>query len=117
MFPCGGYYSAQSYAACINYTKKAILNYFPHSQNDSTVLFITRNFPANYKFKEKNTLNLATRKLNLPIEEVDKVFYFVVENNRIEHVFMPERQFDEYTQTYVKQIAERYVKQKTKTAK
>lgn len=82
---------------------------FPHSQNDSTVLFVTRNFPANYKFKEKNTLNLATQKLNLPIEEVDRGFYFVVENNRIEHVFMPERQFDEYTQTYVKQ--------KTKTAK
>lgn len=104
------YYSAQSCAACINYAKKAIQNFFPNSPNDSTVLFVTRNFPANYSFKEKNTLNLGTRKLNLPIEEVDRVFYFVIEKSRIEHVFMPERQFDEYTQTYLKQIAERYVK-------
>ena len=103
------YYSAQSCAACINYAKEAIKKHFPDPQNDSTIVYLATNYPANYKFKEKNTINLGRKKLNLPIETVDRVFFFVIDDNRVEHIFMPERQFDEYTQLYLKQVYKRYV--------
>lgn len=103
------YYSAQSCEVCINYAKKMIEEYFPESYNDSLVLYLAAKYPANYQFREKNTINIGKQKLNLPIEDTDRVFYFVIENDLVEHIFMPERQFDGYTQVYLKQIQKRYV--------
>lgn len=102
------YYSSQSCAACVNYAKQAIRNVFSNAGEESAVLYLATEFSPDEKFKEKNTINIGRKKLGLPLDNTSLVYFFVIIDNKIEHLFMPDKNYSSYTESYLKQIRERY---------
>lgn len=102
------YYSSQSCAACVNYAKHAIKNAFPNVGEESSVLYLALEFSPKDKFKENNTINIGRRKLGLPLDNTSLVYYFVIVDNKVQHLFLPDKKYPEYTESYLKQIKERY---------
>lgn len=102
------YYSAQSCGKCINYAKTMLKETFPNAEQDSTVLYVVTNYRENEKFKEQNTVNIGRKKLGLLVDDANLVCYFIVYKGLVENVFLPEKNYEKYTNTYLEQIRKRY---------
>ncbi len=102
------YYSSQSCDACLNYAKRCIKENFSKFEEASTVLYLASNYSINEKFKEENTINIGRRKLGISLDNTSLVCFFVIVDNKIEHFFIPDSNYGKYTDTYLKQIKERY---------
>lgn len=102
------YYSSQSCAACVNYAKQAVRNVFSNVGEEYAVLYLASEFSQDEKFKEKNTINLGRKKLGLPLDNTNLVYFFVIADNKIVHLFMPDKNYPEYAESYLKKIKERY---------
>ena len=104
------YYSSQSCAACLNYAKGRIKDIFSKIEEASDVLYLACDYSANEEFKESNTINIGRKKLGISLDNTSLVCFFVIVDNKIEHLFIPDRNYGKYTDTYLKQIKERYFK-------
>lgn len=102
------YYSAQSCGKCINYAKTRLKDVFPNANKDSTVLYIVTNYREKETFKEKNTINIGRKKLDLLVDDANLVCYFVAYKGIVENLFIPEKNYEKYTNTYLEQIQKRY---------
>lgn len=102
------YYSAQSCGRCINYAKTRLKEVFPNANKDSTVLYIVTNYRENEKFKEKNTINIGRKKMDLLLDDANLVCYFVAYKGKVENLFIPEKNYEKYTNTYLEEIQKRY---------
>ena len=102
------YYSSQSCDACLNYAKKCIKENFSKSEEASAILYLASDYSINEKFKEGNTINIGRKKLGISLDNTSLVCFFVIVDNKIEHLFIPDRNYGKYTDTYLKQIKERY---------
>lgn len=101
-------YSSQSCDACLNYAKKCIKENFSKSEEASAILYLASDYSINEKFKEGNTINIGRKKLGISLDNTSLVCFFVIVDNKIEHLFIPDRNYGKYTDTYLKQIKERY---------
>lgn len=102
------YYSSQSCAACLNYAKERIRENFSKHEETSALLYLASDYSKDEKFKEKNTINIGRKKLGISLDNTSLVCFFVIVDNKIEHLFIPDRNYGKYTDTYLKQIKERY---------
>lgn len=102
------YYSAQSCGKCIDYAKTRIKDVFPNADKDSTVLYVVTNYRENETFKEKNVINIGRKKLDLLVDDANLVCYFVAYKGIVENLFIPEKNYERYTDTYLEQIRKRY---------
>lgn len=102
------YYSAQSCDTCINYAKTKLKEVFPNADKDSTLIYIVTNYREHEKFKEKNTINIGRKKMNLLVDDANLVCYFVAYKGIVENLFIPEKNYEKYTNTYLEQIQKRY---------
>lgn len=100
------YYSSQSCGACVDFAIKKIEEFFPNS--DSDVLFIAANFNDKMKFRNKNTLNIGTEKLGMELDTSMYVCYFVLLNGRVEHLFIPEKNYSGFTDQYLGLVKKKY---------
>lgn len=101
------YYSALSCGTCVDFAINKIDEYFSDSIQNSHVLFIASDFNEKTKFKKKNTMRISSRDIELPINESATVCFFVLQNNIVEHFFIPEKTFADYTDVYLKRIKEK----------
>lgn len=106
------YYSSQSCGSCVNYAIEQIDEFFPDSKygKESPVLFLVSGFDEKALFKEKNTINIGKRKLGLGIDEAMFVCYFVLNKGIAYHLFIPSKEYPEYTTTYFENVKRRYFK-------
>lgn len=100
------HYSSQSCAACVNYAKQCIKDIFREQSSD--IVYLVSDYALNEKFKDKNTINIGRKKLGVPLDDANLVYYFIIVDNRIEHVFIPDKNYPNYTESYLKQIKQRY---------
>ena len=100
------YYSSQACGGCITFATQKIKEFFPDT--NPNILFVTSGFNEKIKFKHKNLLNLGMRKMGLDLEDAMFVCYFILNNGQVEHLFIPEKTYSEYTDLYLKEIQKRY---------
>ena len=101
-------YSALNCSSCIEFGKSKLEEHFPNFENDDDLLFIISDYPINKKVSYTNCLNLNKNNLGLSIELGNQPFYFLLINNQVEHVFIPDKSFAEYTDIYLQKIRKRY---------
>jgi hypothetical protein len=101
-------YSVLNCDICVKFGNSKIEEHFPDYKNNSKLLFIISGFPANYTINHTNFLDLQKNSLGLPVENSNQPLYFILINNYIHHVFIPEKNFPENTDTYLQEIKKRY---------
>lgn len=101
------WFSSVSCKACYDFAEKKINEYFSDSIS-SKVFYIAVNFNKVKDFRKNNLLNLGEGRLGLPIEERLSVFFFVLKGRNVSDVFIPEKNFPQYTDVYLKNIIKKY---------
>lgn len=101
-------YSALNCTACIDFGTTKLENYFKDYNSNSDVVVVVSDFPSNYKARSVNFFNIEKSMLGLSIERANLPFYFLLCGNNIRHVFIPDKNFPEYTDAYLKEIKKRY---------
>lgn len=102
------YYSSQSCGACVTFATKKIKEFFPDMDTNPDILFIASGFNEKAELKHKKLLNLGMRKMGLELEKSMSVCYFILKDGRVEHLFIPEKNYFEYTDLYLKEIQKKY---------
>ncbi len=102
------YYSSLTCGACVNFAISKIDEFFPSPEEQSRIYFVACNFNEKAEFQKKNTIRWNKKIDGLAIEESNNVCYFIVQNNSISRVFIPEEKFENYTNTYLKEIKKKY---------
>ena len=106
VFVC--YYSAQSCGICVEYALNKIKESFEPTDMGQCVWFLTSDFNPKMKFSEEGTINLGKKKSGLKIEGSMYVCYFLLINGKVQHLFIPEKKFPNYTDIYLKTMKKRY---------
>ena len=101
-------YSAFSCDICVKFGDNKLKDYFTDYKNNLDLLFIVSDFPVDEHFAYSNLINLGKTNLDLPIEQANLPFYFMLIDNKVQHVFVPDKSFPEYTDGYLKEIKRRY---------
>jgi hypothetical protein len=104
-------YSAHACSICIDFAIDKMHEYFPDSNSDNLpILIIVSDMSSDKKLKKypNQTVNIAKNNLALPIEEIHVPFYFIMYQGKAQQIFIPEKNYPEYTDTYLKAIKKRY---------
>jgi hypothetical protein len=100
-------YSALSCNVCIEFGYNKLKEYFTDYKDNNHLLVIVSDYPAQYKV-DLNFIHLNKGKLNLPVEDSNQPFYFVLVDNRVQNIFIPEKNYAEYTDVYLRMVKSKY---------
>jgi hypothetical protein len=103
-------HSAFNCDVCVNFGNSKIEEHFPDFKKNSDLLFVISDYPPEHYSSHINALDLKKNKLGLPIENANQPFYFVLINNCIRHIFIPDKSFPSYTDIYLQEVKKRYFK-------
>ncbi|GHT08207.1 hypothetical protein FACS189432_01020 [Bacteroidia bacterium] len=104
-------YSANACSICIDFAIDKLNEFFPDSENNTLpVLIIVSDLSSDKKIKKysNKTINIAKNNLEMPIEETYLPFYFIMYQGKAQQIFIPEKNYPKYTDTYLKAIKKRY---------
>jgi hypothetical protein len=101
-------YSAFNCGSCVKFGMNKLAEYFEDSTSNSDLLFVQSDFPEKGKVMYRNSVDLGRTKLDIPVENSNQPFFFLLTDNRIDHVFIPDDRFSEYTDTYLQEMKTRY---------
>lgn len=102
------FYSAQTCESCVQFATKKIKEYFSDIDTNSNVLFVAFNYSDKIKLKQKNVLKLGKRRTGTDLDDLMHVCYFIIQNGEIEHFFIPEKNYPDFTDLYLKEIQRKY---------
>ncbi len=101
-------YSAFNCNECVEFGHNKLKEYFPDYKSNPNLLLMISNFPTKDTISYNKVLNLDKVHLGLPIEAENHPFYFVLNEGRVHHVFVPDKNFSEFTDLYLETIKKRY---------
>ncbi|MDD4781811.1 MAG: hypothetical protein PHT02_14575 [Tissierellia bacterium] len=104
-------YSALNCNECVEFGFKKIEEFFDDYKKNSNLLFVLSDHISE-KETQNNNINLKKEKLGLPFENSNQPFYFLLFDNQVRHVFIPDKNYPEYTDTYLSEIKRRYFSNK-----
>lgn len=102
------YFSSQTCESCVAFAAQKIKEFFPDKDANGNIIFIAANFDEKIKLQYKKLLKLGKHKTGTHLDNSMHVCYFILQNGRIEHFFIPERNYSEYTDLYLKEIQKKY---------
>lgn len=102
------FYSSQSCGSCVSFAQEKIEQYFPNEENKDQTQYIVCGYNSTKRFEKRNTINIRNNRLGGNFQNSLYVYYFIIDNDRIEHVFIPDKTYEKYTDTYLKIIKEKY---------
>ena len=101
-------YSAQSCASCVSFAQEKLEQFFPKEQYKDQTIYIVSGFNSAKTFNKSNTINIRNEKIGGNFQNSQFVYYCIIDNDRIEHVFIPDKTYEKYTETYLELIKEKY---------
>lgn len=102
-------YSIYSCTSCIDFIYDKLMISFDYKlDNVSQLLFLTSDSNPLLKGKISQTINMVTRRLDIPIEREDIPFVFILDNGEVKNLFVPDTSFPEYMEFYLKEIKKKY---------
>lgn len=103
-------YSALGCNECIEYGNKKLEAYFKNYKNNKSILFVISDYVPkfNNEIQYTNYLDLQKNKLDIPIEDSNIPFYCILYNNCVSHIFIPDKNYPEYTDLYLQEIKRRF---------
>lgn len=93
---------------CTEFATDKLKEHFNDYETNPQVLFIASDYNVNMDMGYKNLINIGNKNLGLPIERSNTPFFFILNGDKVENTFMPERKFPQYTDVYLKKIKRRY---------
>lgn len=105
------YYSSLSCGTCVNFAMSKIDEYFLDSEQNPQIVFIASDFNERTNVKRQNTIRLSSRNIEMPINESAVVCYFILQNNIVSHFFIPEKEFDNYTNVYLTEVRKKFFRE------
>lgn len=101
-------YSAYSCKSCVDFSRKKVQEYFSEKNLKDNVLFLVSDCKqCNISIDEKVIL-LHNKKLGIPIEETNQPFLFVLKNNVVNNIFIPDIEYPIFVDIYLKEVIKRY---------
>lgn len=101
-------YSSQSCGGCVDFAIDKIKEEFVDFETNTQILFLASGFNEKRGFRERNTVNVGQEKLGLEIDNSMYVCYFILHKGQVTHLFIPEKNYSNYTDIYLKEIKKRY---------
>lgn len=108
------FYSAQSCGSCVLFAQEKLEQFFPYELYQDKTLYIVSGYNSTKTFNKNNTINIRNQNLGGNFQNSQFVYYFIINNDRIEHVFIPDKTYEKYTETYLELIKEKYFNGKSK---
>ncbi|MFV0418875.1 MAG: hypothetical protein ACK5KT_09120 [Dysgonomonas sp.] len=102
------HYSSLNCNPCIEFAKNKLDEYFPIKEN---IILFAANYKKNADLGFEEAINIGVIKLNIPLEDTNIPFLYIIKNNMIMHVFTPNPNYPEYLDQYLKMIKKRYYNQ------
>lgn len=100
-----------SCGTCVNFAMSKIDEYFLDSEQNPQIVFIASDFNERTNVKRQNTIRLSSRNIEMPINESAVVCYFILQNNIVSHFFIPEKEFDNYTNVYLTEVRKKFFRE------
>jgi hypothetical protein len=98
-------YSQYSCNACVDFIKNRIKKYF---SNNNRVIYIASDY-SNYHDAVENTIFLKKGlNLNIPADDTHIPYVFLLKKGVINHIFIPDKVYDEYFDVYLKEIINKF---------
>lgn len=102
-------YSRYSCKSCIDFVLNYLSKYIPNFKENPKILFIISDCNENSPKEFINTIILNKGELlNMPAEELRIPLLFVINNNIIKHVYMPDTSQKDIMGIYFKELLNRY---------
>lgn len=101
------WFSSHSCSSCVEYNESKLKEHLEGTDRHS-IIFIES---GGKKISEPSIgrhIIISKNDLSLPIENSNIPFFFILYENRIQHLFIPELTFPEYTDIYLRNIKKRY---------
>ncbi|GEM_PF-5493620 len=92
---------------CIDYSIDRMREEMKDFLETGQVVFLAAHY-AEDALKWKFAINIGKEKMGLPIETMSVPFYFILDQNTVKHVFIPDYTYPQYTNVYLKTIKEKY---------
>lgn len=105
-------YSAQSCGSCVSFAQEKLEQFFPKEQYKDQTIYIVSGFNSAKTFNKSNTINIRNEKIGGNFQNSQFVYYCIIDNDRIENVFIPDKTYEKYTETYLELIKEKYFSKK-----
>lgn len=101
-------YSNYACNICIDFALDELKKVFPDYASNPNILFIASDYKSKTKTNFSNSINIKESNLGLSLEDTKLPFYFILVNDKAEHVFVPDKSAPELTKTYLSEIKKRY---------
>lgn len=102
-------YSRYDCPPCVDFAFNELEKAFNHKLDSVTQLFtLTTNYSKKIKGKIYRNIPLGSEKLGIPLDKGEIPFLFILNKGRIENIFIPDTNFPEYTEFYLKEVKKRY---------
>lgn len=101
-------YSAQSCGSCVSFAQEKLEAFFPKEQYKDQTMYIVSGYNSTKIFNKSNTINIRNEKIGGNFQNSLFVYYCIIDKNRIEHVFIPDKTYEKYTDTYLGMIKNKY---------
>lgn len=100
-------FSSLSCKSCVNFIEKKIKQHFTNIDSEP-ILFIEFEGGKESYLNGIRCINIESNKIGLSIEETNLPFLFLLIDNKVQHFFLPDINFPEYTDLYLQNIKKRY---------
>lgn len=101
-------YSAQSCGSCVSFAQEKLEVFFPKEQYKDQTMYIVSGYNSTKIFNKSNTINIRNEKIGGNFQNSLFVYYCIIDKDRIEHVFIPDKTYEKYTDTYLEMIKNKY---------
>ncbi len=85
------YYSSLSCKACVDFAISKVDEFFSDTEQQSHICYIACDFNEKFKLRKQNTIRWNQRSKGLAIDESNSICYFLIDKNKVNHIFIPEK--------------------------
>ncbi len=102
-------FSSLACQICIDHMITIMEEHFKDYDTNPQIRFVASDYNPQMRLPVNNAMNIQKERLGLPAESSSLPFLFVLIDGEANHLFIPDKEFPEYTETYLKEIKKRYL--------
>lgn len=99
-------YSRYSCESCVDYVESEIKGFIDENSLKQYVRIVSDYNTKDFDILPNNTVNIGRKRLNIPLDNFDVPYIFIMDNQIIRTVFIPEEKYKKYLDFYLSVIKE-----------
>lgn len=101
-------YSKFSCKSCVDFSKQKISEHFNSKNLNNKVLYIVSDYENKESHKDERVIHLRNQTLGIPLEDTNQPFLFVLKNNTVQNIFIPDNSFPFFFDNYLNELIRQY---------